>query len=209
MATRIERYTGRAINPHLPVLARLCTTVFREWPHLYDGDGSYDPTHLRTLADSPKAMLLIAYDDNVPVGASTCLPLLDATENVQAPFVSRGLPLAEFFYLAESVLLPKYRQRGIGKAFFTIRETNARTVSDCNICCFCTIQRPQTHPARPAGAVPLDAFWRGRGYESVPELQCRMAWKEIGQMKDSEVSLLFWMKSMTGARLTESGLPRH
>jgi GNAT superfamily N-acetyltransferase len=204
MAISIETFTGAAIGQRLPILARLCTTVFREWPHLYDGDGSYDVRHLQTLADSPRAMLLIAYDADVAIGASTCLPLADATENVQAPFLSWGWPPRRFFYLAESVLLPKYRGRGVGKTFFAMREKHARTASDCDFSCFCTIQRPQDHPARPAGAVPLNAFWRGRGYNPVPDLHCRMAWREIGRMRDSKVTLVFWMKSLTDAELSQS-----
>src|SRR4051812_18188423 len=104
-------------------------------------------------------MLLLTYDGEVAVGASTCLPLVDATENVRAPLVERGWPVHRFFYLAESVLLPEYRGRGVGKMFFfALRERHARIASTCDFSCFYTIQRPQHHPARPAGAVPLDAF---------------------------------------------------
>src|SRR4051812_47522910 len=43
---RLATFIGRDMDPVLPDLARLCTTVFRDWPHLYDGDGSYDVDHL-------------------------------------------------------------------------------------------------------------------------------------------------------------------
>lgn len=198
----VEAFTGEAISPRPRVLARLCTTVFGAWPNLYDGDGSYDAGHLRTLADSPGAMLLIAYDGDIAVGASTCLPLADATEDVRAPFIARGWSPPRFFYLAESVLLPRYRGHGVGKTFFALRENHARAVSDCDFSCFCAIQRPRDHPARPAGFVPLDAFWRRQGYEAVPDMRCQMAWREVGQMQDSPVTLGFWMKSLTGAELT-------
>jgi GNAT superfamily N-acetyltransferase len=205
MTVSVEAFTGEAIGPHLPELARLCTTVFRAWPNLYDGDGSYDAGHLRTLADSPGAMLLIASDGDIAVGASTCLPLADATGDVRAPFIARGWSPARFFYLAESVLLPRYRGRGLGKTFFSLRENHARTVSDCDFSCFCAIQRSRDHPARPAGFVPLDTFWRRQGYEAVLGLSCQMAWREVGQMQDSPVTLGFWVKSLTGANPPLSG----
>ena len=182
--------------PLLPDLARLCTIVFREWPHLYEGDGGYDAEHLNGLAASPKAALVVAYDGDRPVGMSTCLPLEDATSDVQALFLARGWPLGRFFYFAESVLLPNWRGQGIGAAFFAIREAHMRAVSDCDVACFCTIQRPETHPARPTGVRPLDGFWRGLGYAPVPGLQCTMTWREIGRTEDSDVTLLFWAKSL-------------
>ena len=79
MAISISAYTGKDAVSHLTTLARLCTVAFREWPHLYDGDGSYDAIHLRSLADSPGTVLLIAYDGAEPIGASSGLPLQDAT----------------------------------------------------------------------------------------------------------------------------------
>ncbi|MFL5279581.1 MAG: GNAT family N-acetyltransferase, partial [Rhodopila sp.] len=73
----------------------------------------------------PQSVLIMAYDGDTPVGASTGLPLADATGNVQAPFLVRGWPLPSFFYFAESVLLPPYRGRGVGATFFAPREAHA------------------------------------------------------------------------------------
>jgi GNAT superfamily N-acetyltransferase len=202
MTISIKTFTGLAIGRRLPILARLCTTVFHEWPHLYDGDGSYGTEHLQTLINNPRAMLIIAYDGDVAVGASTCLPLTDATVNVRAPFDARGWLLPRFFYLAESVLLPEYRGRGIGKIFFVLRENHARCVSNCDFTCFCAVQRPQDHPARPADTVPLDTFWRGLGYQARSDLHCEMAWREVGQTEATRVTLGFWVKSLTATVLT-------
>jgi hypothetical protein len=198
MAIRSVAFTGDAIAPQLPVLAGLCSTVFREWPHLYDGDGRYDVAHLRTLTDSPNAMVLVAYDGDVPIGASTCLPLADAAENVRSPCLAHGWPLQRFFYFAESVVLRAYRRRGIGGQFLALREAHAHAVPGCAFCCFCTVQRPPDHPDRPGDAVPLDTFWRAQGYHPVPNLTCMMKWQEIGHAIDQDVSLTFWIKSLTG-----------
>jgi GNAT superfamily N-acetyltransferase len=198
MTITLATYTGRSAVPHLPVLARLCTVVFREWPHLYDGDGLYDSSHLRSLADSPGSMLILAFDGADPIGASSCLPLQDATDNVRAPFSARGLSPARFFYLAESVILPPYRGRGTGAAFFAMREAHARRVSNADFACFCTVVRPQRHPARPSDTRPLDGFWRRQGYSPVPEFRCKMSWREIGAVNDSVQTLQFWIKSLTG-----------
>jgi integrase len=49
MTMRLSTFIGREMTPLLPDLARLCTIVFREWPYLYEGDGSYDADHLRDI----------------------------------------------------------------------------------------------------------------------------------------------------------------
>jgi len=197
MALRFSMFVGGAMAPLLPDVARLCTIVFREWPHLYEGDGRYDPDHLRALAASSRSVLIMAYDGDMPVGASTGLPQADATGNVQAPFLARGWSLAPFFYFAESVLLPCYRGRGVGATFFAMREAHAHLVAGCNFACFCTIQRLDDHPSRLADAKSLDAFWHRNGYVPMPDLRCTMTWREIGQTADSDLSLSFWIKALT------------
>src|ERR1700744_2315407 len=106
MTVRLATLTGRKVAPLLPDFARLCTEVFREWPHLYDGDGRYDPEHLDALAASPPPALVVAYGGEMLVGAWTCLPMTDTASEYRAPFLAHGWPADRFFYLAESVLRP-------------------------------------------------------------------------------------------------------
>lgn len=200
-AVTIETRAGAALEPLLPDLATLRITVFREWPYLYDGDAAYEARYLRRYIDSPRAGVVVALSEGRAVGAATCIPLADETEAIRAPFLARGLDPARFFYFGESVLLRPWRGRGIGVAFFAGREAHARAVSDCDFACFCAVRRPADHPARPADYVPLDAFWRRRGYTPYPDLACRMAWKDIGESDESEKELSFWMKPLRGAPL--------
>jgi len=199
--TRIATLTGAAIEPYLPALARLRIAVFRDWPYLYDGDEAYEAGYLRAYIDSPRAAVVVAFDGDTPVGASTCIPLTDETGNVTAPFAARGWALERFFYFGESVLLPAWRGRGIGVDFFAAREAHARAASDCDFAAFCAVVRPEDHPARPAGVVPLDMFWRKRGYTRRADVACAMSWKEVGAVEETEKRLAFWMKSLTGAAL--------
>jgi len=198
---RIETLTGAAVLPALPALARLRITVFRAWPYLYDGDEAYERDYLRTYAESPGAAVIVARDGETAVGAATCLPLAEEEENIQAPFLARGLDPARFFYFGESVLLPAYRGRGAGVAFFAQREAHARRVSDSDFACFCAVTRPEDHPARPERYVPLDAFWRRRGFVPMADLACTMRWRDLGAAADSDKQLRFWGKSLSGAAL--------
>jgi GNAT superfamily N-acetyltransferase len=198
---RIETLTGGALIPLLSDLARLRITVFRSWPYLYEGDPGYEGQYLRTYVDSPRAAVIVAFDGETPVGASTCIPLTDETDNIIAPFRTRAWDPARFFYFGESVLLPQYRGTGAGVAFFGAREAHAKQVSACDFSCFCGVIRPPDHPLRPPDHVPLDAFWRRRGYTSYPDLTCTMSWKDIGMDRETEKTLAFWIKSLSGAPL--------
>ena len=88
-----------------------------------------------------------------------------------------------------------------GVRFFEEREAHARRVSDCDIAAFCAVQRAADHPARPADAVPLDAFWRNRGFTPYPALTCEMSWKEVDAAEATPHRLAFWLKSLTGGPL--------
>jgi GNAT superfamily N-acetyltransferase len=59
------------------------------------------------------------------VGAATAAPLTDHADEFAAPFANAGLDPGDYFYLAESVLLPEYRGRGAGRRFFEMREMRA------------------------------------------------------------------------------------
>jgi GNAT superfamily N-acetyltransferase len=91
------------------------------------------------------------------VGAATAAPLADHAREFAAPFARAGLDPKDFFYLAESVLLPEFRGQGAGRAFFEMREAAARA-QGFGRAVFASVVRPAGHPARPDDYVPLDAF---------------------------------------------------
>lgn len=196
MAVRVEFFAGAAMRPHLPALAKLRIAVFRDWPYLYDGEVNDEQVYLSELARSPRGGMAVAFDGAAPVGCSTCLPLTDAEPGIQAPFLDAGLDPTRYFYFGESVLLPAYRGQGIGVAFFREREAHARLVSDAECACFCAVERPADHPLRPAGAVPLNAFWQRRGYTHHPELACTMRWKQVDGADKATNRLSFWIKPL-------------
>lgn len=173
--------------------------MFRDWPYLYAGDEAYEREYVATYAASERAAIVVARDGTEIVGASTCLPLVDEDEAMQAPFRSAGFDPATIFYFGESVLLPEYRGRGVGVAFFREREAHARSVSDARFAAFCSVIRDPSDPRRPAGATTLDTFWQKRGYTPTPDLVCRMRWREIGSTDEVENRLQVWMKQLNEA----------
>lgn len=192
---RISVAAGAGVLPHIPALARLRRTVFREWPYLYDGTEEAEAAYARSYAACPGAAVVMAWDGAEAVGMSTCLPLADETPDVQAPFVRAGLAVAEWCYFGESVLLAPYRGQGAGVAFFERREAHARSVG-CRHAAFCAVQRPADHPLRPAGAVPLDGFWRRRGYAPMPGMVASMRWRDVGEGAEVAHPMQFWGKAL-------------
>ncbi|ETX27128.1 GNAT family N-acetyltransferase [Roseivivax isoporae] len=192
---RVETLTGAALDAALDDVARLRIAVFRDWPYLYDGSLDYERRYLQAYRDSDHAVVVGAFDGDRLVGAATGAPMEDHAEDFAAPFARTGLELSTIFYCAESVLLPDYRGRGIGHAFFDRREAHARDLGR-TWSCFCGIQRPEDHPLRPEGYVPLNAFWRKRGYEPLPGVVASFRWKDIDRDAETGHDLQFWIREL-------------
>lgn len=186
---------GAALAPWLDALGKLRIAVFREYPYLYDGSLEYEREYLKTYANSPRSLVVLATDpQNEVVGATTCIPLADEGPEFQAAFLKAGWNVAEVCYFGESILLPSWRGRGFGKEFFRRREAHAQK-HGFKWTAFCAVDRAPDHPLRPAGYRPLDEFWVSRGYAKQPGLQATFAWKETGEVAESPKSLTFWTKS--------------
>ncbi len=196
MAVTITTVTGAGILPFIPDAARLRISVFREFPYLYDGSMEYEQRYLRTYSESEGSVFVVARDGDRVVGVSTGMPLAQETEEVQRPFREGGIPVEEVFYFGESVLEPAYRGQGIGVQFMQAREAHARSLPGIRRAAFCAVERASDHPLRPAHYVPLDEFWKHRGFVRT-ELRTEFSWKETGEAAESPKPMNFWMKDLT------------
>lgn len=192
----LQHVTGPQFTPVFDDLAALRIAVFREFPYLYNGSIDYEKAYLETYARSERSLGVLLYDEGRLVGATTCLPLTDETEEVQAPFRAAGYDLDSIFYFGESLLLPAYRGQGWGNRFFEERETHARSFGTYQLACFCAVQRPVDHPLRPANYRPLDLFWSGRWYQKAPELVTSFSWPDLGETESTPKPMVFWTKPL-------------
>ncbi len=191
-----KRFSGLELIQYIDELAHLRMTVFRDFPYLYEGDLAYEANYLKTYIEAPNSVIVLAFDGDKIVGASTGVPLKEEVEEVQRPFREAGHDIDSIFYCGESVLLATYRGQGAGVAFFEHREAHAKAIKGMEHACFCGVQRPDDHPAKPKDYQPLDDFWRNRGYQKHPELSTYFSWKDIGQTTETEKPMMFWMKSL-------------
>jgi len=194
MSLRIETFTQGRAAKLIPALSRLRQAVFRDWPYLYDGTAAHEEEYLAPLIKGPSAALVVAFDVAEPVGCATCMALTEALDEVIAPFRAMRLTPDHYFYFGESMLLPEYRGRGAGVAFFAAREAHALAASACTYATFCAVRRPDDHSLKPAGAGTLHEFWRHRGYAPVPGLACTMAWKQVDSDGEVANTLDFWQR---------------
>lgn len=194
-ALRVVRFSGDEMRARLDDLARLRIEVFRAFPYLYEGSLDYERKYLTRYANARTGTIAVALDGDQVVGACTALALEEEADFVQAPFLEAGMDIGEIFYFGESVLLPQYRGQGIGVRFFEEREAAAREFG-YPVCCFCAVARPEDHPLKPEDYVPLDNFWRNRGYEKRPELVSQFSWTDIGEQDESAKPMIYWMKRL-------------
>ena len=192
---RVETLTGDALARAIDSLAALRIAVFRAYPYLYDGDAAYERAYLAAYVESPGAVVIGAYDGDALIGAATAAPMEDHAAEFAAPFESRGFDLTTILYCGESVLLPAYRGRGLGHAFFDGREAHGRALGR-TYSAFCAVIRPADHPLRPADYAPLDPFWRKRGYAPLEGVTADFRWKDLDEAAESAKSMQFWMKSL-------------
>lgn len=197
MSVTIAPLTGDALKAALPDLARLRIEVFRDWPYLYDGSYDYERAYLSNLAASEGAVIVVARDGDRVIGAATAAPLAGGhADEFAEPLTANGYDASTFFYLGESVLLKAYRGRGIGVRFFELREARAVELGGFSHAVFCAVSRTIDHPSRPRGYVPLDAFWKKRGYRPVPGLVGSFSWLDLGDVTETAKPMQYWMKAL-------------
>ena len=190
----VRALTRAEAEASFDALAGLRIAVFRDYPYLYDGDAAYERDYLAAYMQSDSAVIVGAFDGGRLVGAATAAPLTDHFEAFAQPLAEHGMDPCDFYYFGESVLEKAYRGRGIGVRFFEEREKAARERGFARTL-FCAVIRPDDHPARPAGYVPLDRFWRARGYEPLEGLTTMFSWKDVGDAGETGKPMGFWTKA--------------
>jgi GNAT superfamily N-acetyltransferase len=195
MSIAVRSFTGGAAAAFTEDLARLRIRVFRDFPYLYDGHMEYEESYLRTFLEAPDSILVIAFDGADVVGASSGLPLAAETPNLQAPLLENGFDIDRVFYYGESVLEKAYRGRGLGVRFFKERERWVRSLERFDWLTFCGVIRPDDHPRRPPGYLPLDTFWRNRGFFPT-EMTGYISWQDLGEPRETAKPLRFWLKNI-------------
>lgn len=195
MSITVVSLSGPELEAALNDLAQLRIRVFRDFPYLYDGTPEYEGEYLQVFATAKDGIIAAAYDGDRIVGCATGSALTAHHGEFAEPFEQRGYKLDEVFYCSESVLLPDYRGKGLGHAFFDHREAHARA-RGYRHSTFCGVVRPEDHPLKPADYRPLDGFWRKRGYSKVEGMTAQFKWKDIDHPEETPHTMQFWLREL-------------
>lgn len=193
---RFQTKKGAEIEAVFDELAALRIAVFRDYPYLYEGTIEYEKDYLKTYAQSDRSFLFAVYDGSKMVGATTCIPLRDETADIRKPFEGSDFEINTVFYFGESILLPEFRGLGLGHRFFDEREAHARHFGTFKTTCFCAVERPENHPAKPVDYRPNDAFWLKRGYKKEPSLRSTLEWPDLGEVNSTPKPMIYWMRAL-------------
>ncbi|MEM7635384.1 MAG: GNAT family N-acetyltransferase [Pseudomonadota bacterium] len=196
MSLDVRPIAGPDFDAAIPALADLRIEVFRAWPYLYDGDLAYEAGYLSRFRHADRAFLAAAYDGGTIVGAATAAPMAGEAVEFRGPFERAGFDTSKIFYFAESLLRPAYRGRGAGVKFFEAREAHARSFGSYSHAVFCGVVRADDHPMKPEGYVPLDAFWRKRGFDKLDGITTVYSWKDVGASQETAKPMQFWIKQL-------------
>ena len=190
-----QLFIGNEIRRAAEDFAALRISVFYDFPYLYEGTLEYELEYIQTYAQSPNALLFGIYDGEKMVGATTCVPMEEETDDVKAPFEANGLNVNEYLYFGESIILPAYRGLGYGKRFFEIREQQAKDLGKTKTC-FCSVDRPIDHPLKPENYRDNGGLWTKMGYTEQRHLSCEMKWLDRNETEETSKRLIFWTKEL-------------
>jgi GNAT superfamily N-acetyltransferase len=213
----LHEVRGNAIGDYIDALAQLRIAVFREYPYLYDGDMTYERAYLAPMERSTDALVMLVRDETDIVGFVSATPLNETHQELREPFTRSAIDPARVFYLAEFVLLPFYRGRGLGKQLMAQSLNFADTLNREN-------RSPQTGPHQrfdfialcavdrsgelsssryrpPADYHSPDPLWRSAGFrrageEGIPSLTASFSWREVGHHEESLHPMIFWLKPL-------------
>lgn len=188
--------TGHEARVYINEIAQLRLKVFWDFPYLYEGSLDYEKKYLETYFKAEHSFILLVLDDKKVVGATTSILAIEEEESFRKPFEEHGLSPESVFYFGESVLLPEYRGRGIGKVFFEERERYARSLPEVKTLSFCAVERALDHPLRPSGYRPLNEFWEMMGFHPEKNLITFYDWKDRDEDKSTKKKMQYWVKTI-------------
>jgi GNAT superfamily N-acetyltransferase len=196
MGLNFLRLNGEEARPFVNELATLRLKVFWDFPYLYVGSLDYEKKYLETYFKAKNSFIFVVKDGDHFVGVTTGIWAFEEEDSFKIPFEEYGINPREVFYFGESILLPEYRGRGLGKIFFEERESFAKSLEFIEYLAFCAVERDEDHPLRPAEYRKLDSFWESQGFKKEKGLVTFYEWNDRCEEQPSAKKMQYWLKNL-------------
>jgi GNAT superfamily N-acetyltransferase len=195
-ALRIDSVRGTLAAGMVQELAVLRLSIFREFPYLYQGCLEDELGYLGHYAEVADSIVVSVTDSGRVVGAATGIPLSHESRALVDPFAVTPYVVEEIYYVGELLFYPEYRNRGLGMRLLTQIEQQVRALGNYRYLVCATIVRPDDHPSRPEGYLPIERFLNRAGFILLPGITTSFAWRETdGSTREHEMK--FWIKNLT------------
>ena len=202
MDITLLRLSGKEARKYVHELATLRLKVFWEFPYLYEGSLDYEKNYLETYFKAEQSLVVILKAFDRVIGATTCIWAHEEVPSFKEPFIKAGLDPKNILYFGESVILPEWRGKGLGKKFFEEREQFARSLQFIDALAFCAVIRDSHHHLRPKDYRPLDEFWISQGFRKIPNLVTEYEWQDRDEAHFTKKKMQFWMKNLKDNHVT-------
>jgi len=191
-----HRLDGQEARRFVQELAELRLKVFFDFPYLYEGNLDYEKHYLETYFQAKHSFIFLVEHEGKIIGATTGIWAKEEEDNFRRPFENNGMDPEKIFYFGESILLPEYRGKGLGKVFFEEREKFARSLPFIETLSFCSVLRDENHPLKPDHYQPLDNFWMGQGFLKAQNLTTQYEWQDREETVPSFKNMQYWIKNL-------------
>lgn len=196
MEVELLRLNGNEARKYVNELAELRLRVFWEYPYLYEGSLEYEKNYLETYFKAQHSFILLMKAGGQFIGATTGIWAEEEEESFRKPFLEHGLDPRKVFYFGESVLLPEWRGKGLGKIFYRERETFARSLDFIEWLSFCSVVREDSHSLRPLDYQSLDSMWENLGFSLAKGMTTVYEWNDRGDTVTTPKLMQFWLKRL-------------
>jgi GNAT superfamily N-acetyltransferase len=194
MNYKIQFFKESEALAYIPELAKLRIEIFKEYPYLYDGDFEYEQKYLSKFVHAPESLIALVFDTDKIVGAFSGLPMRYEEGNLQSVWEEE---LDSLYYFSELLLLPGYRKFGIGSQLMSQAEKWVEQLdTEYTKLVLATVIRAENHPSKPIDYQSLNTLWEKFDYTLLKGKTCTIAWKELGEIIESEKPMQFWSKEL-------------
>ncbi len=186
---------GESSQKFAPQIAKLRTELYQNFPYLYKGNEKQEEKYLEKFLEATNAFIVLALHQDSVVGIATALPLVDAYEECQQAFLSKGYAIDKLYYLADFLVQTEFQSKGIGKEFFRLCENEANQSSFTSNVFMC-VQRDKNDSRQPKDYIEHSKIFKACGYDNIEGVSCEFSWPQWPSGEETTNTMTFWQKEM-------------